>query len=166
VSGTSELGRSITEATSRIHEIIDAAERLAEEIRAEAEAEAARYLEERRREADRLTEDRRAELGKLTDSAAEQAERLGAEAESLSQTIEAIRWVAEKRPVAQPGRPSNEPEREPAREEPLLRATQLAVEGAPREEIVDVMRREFGLTEPEVVVDQVLGPTGDRMRGD
>jgi len=162
VSGTSELGRSITQATSRIHEIIDAAEQLAEEIRREAEAEAARYLEERRREADRMTEERRAELGKLTESAAEQVARLRTEADSVAQTIDAMRWVAEKRENAQ----SAEPAREPAREEPLLRATQLAVEGARREEIEDALRREFELTEPRAVVDQVLGPGGERIRGD
>ncbi|HEY8002308.1 MAG: hypothetical protein ACHQJ5_03075 [Vicinamibacteria bacterium] len=48
----------MSQASERIHEIIDAAERVALEIRSDAESEAAAYLAERKREADQLAEAR------------------------------------------------------------------------------------------------------------
>ena len=80
---SSELRRSVGQATERIHEIIDAAERVAVEIRSDAEAEAERYLEERRREADRLAGERTAALDQLTKTLANSAERFKHQAEQM-----------------------------------------------------------------------------------
>jgi hypothetical protein len=55
------LRRSVTKATERIHEIIDAAERAALAIRSDAEADAEAYLAERTREIDEIIESRRRE---------------------------------------------------------------------------------------------------------
>ena len=45
-----------------------------------------------------------------------------------------------------------------APEEALLRATQMAISGRSRPEIAEQLRSEFGLEDPEPLLDQVLGP--------
>jgi hypothetical protein len=64
----------MAEATQRIEEIVDEAERVAGEIESEARAEADRFLEQRRRDADRLVEERAAKLRELSAAVAEHAE--------------------------------------------------------------------------------------------
>jgi hypothetical protein len=81
--GSPELRRSVGEATERIHEIIDAAERVASDIRGDAEAEARTYIAERRAEADRAAEERSRSLDQLTKSLADTAERFKHEAERM-----------------------------------------------------------------------------------
>ena len=166
----SELRRSVSEATARIQEIIDAAERVAEEIRAEAEAEADRYLAERRRDADRLVEERARSLeelsGLLTERARYVQEQVGALAGALERTVASLRPGASP-PSPEPRPPAGEVESaEPLHtragggaEEPLLRATQMAVEGTERAEIERTLRREFGVDEPNAIVDRILGPS-------
>jgi hypothetical protein len=80
---SSGLSRSVTEATERIHEIIDAAEKVASEIRAEAEAEAEKYLADRRREADRAVEERTESLDRLTKTLADTGEQFKHQAERM-----------------------------------------------------------------------------------
>ncbi len=87
---SSELRRSVGQATERIHEIIDAAERVAVEIRSDAEAEAERYLEERRREADRLAGERTAALDQLTKTLANSAERFKHQAEQMLADLDRV----------------------------------------------------------------------------
>jgi hypothetical protein len=88
-SDQSESGRprdlkgAVGEATERIHEIIDAAERVASDIRRDAESEARAYIEERRREADRAAEERSKALDELTRSVADTAEEFKHQAEKL-----------------------------------------------------------------------------------
>jgi hypothetical protein len=72
-------------------------------------------------------------------------------------------------PVAYPGTrapeapESGEPEAgnakpaEPVGEEPLLRATQMAVAGASRADIEEALRTEFGVSDPAAVADEILG---------
>jgi hypothetical protein len=173
VTGGSELRRSVSEVTARIEEIIDAAERVAESIRAEAEAEATRYVAEREREADRMAEERARELGELAEVLAERARYVSEQVEGLAQALE--RTVAS---IRGSGMPSGSPEAgltggeqpEPpsahsprsggGAEEPLLRATQMAVAGSERTEIERMLRREFGVEEPNLIVDQILGRSG------
>ena len=167
----SELRRSVSEATARIQEIVDAAERVAEEIRAEAEAEADRYLAERRRDADRVVEERARQLeelsGLLTERARYVQEQVAALAGALARTVASLR-AETGAPASEPGPPlaEGEPaEPHPGRasggsEEPLLRATQMAVEGTERAEIERTLRREFGVDEPGAFVDRILGPSG------
>ena len=91
-SGTSasELRRSVGEATERIHEIIDAAERVAVEIRTDAEATAESYLAESRREADRLLSERTAALDELTKTLADRAERFKHQAEQMLADLDRV----------------------------------------------------------------------------
>jgi hypothetical protein len=190
----SQLRRSVSEATARIEEVIDAAERAAESIRAEAEAEASRYLEDRRHEADRVVEERTRELDELSRVLSERARFAAEQVETLAAAVQrgvdAIRGPQAPAPPAKtpplrlaseqpepPGAP--EPPRAPGpsegdeppapgnegrftrgtpSEEPLLRATQMAVAGSARDEIEQALRREFGLEEPRPIVDQILGP--------
>jgi hypothetical protein len=174
VRSESQLRRSVTEATARIQEIIDAAERVAEEIRADAEAEASRYLDERKRDADRLAEEQARRLSELSDLLAERARYVREQVEALTDALE--RTVANIRagttppaaaetepPVA--GEEREAPPQTSVRdsggvEEPLLRATQMAVGGSERGEIERTLRREFGVEEPNAIVDRILGPPG------
>lgn len=89
-AATSELRRSVGQATDRIHEIIDAAERVATEIRTDAQAEAEAYLAERRREADRLAGERTLALDDLTRTLADSAERFKREAEGMLADLDRV----------------------------------------------------------------------------
>jgi hypothetical protein len=188
VTGESELRRSVSEATARIEEIIDTAERVAEGIRAEAEAEARRHVAEREREVDRLAEERARELaelaGLLTERARYVLEQVQGLAHALERTAAAIRaggvpaasaeeapedGADEPRPPderhegaeaqPQPARPTSPPQRGGA-DEPLLRAIQMAVAGSERAEIERTLHRDFGVDEPGAIVDQILGRVG------
>jgi hypothetical protein len=205
----SELRRSVSEATARIQEIIDAAERVAEEIRSEAQAEADRYLEGRRREADRLTQERARQLPELGQSVVASARQVQLQAEALAGVLEeavariratvssapattsdprrretrepALRQAPESAPregpepppgdgasegsdasSSQPVRPAD-PRKEPVPppEEPILRVTQMAIAGSTRPDIEAALRGEFGITDPEEIVDRILGPPAD-----
>jgi cell division septum initiation protein DivIVA len=186
------LRRSLSEATRRIEEIVDTAERVAAEILADAEAEADRYLDERRREAERLADERERTLSDLTASLERRASRLRGEIDGmvgeLETAIARLRGLAAPAPASGPlaasrgmgaaSRPtaysgqstadtatkSREPEivaeaRGP--EEPLLRATQMAVAGSSRDEIERTLIDEFGVSDPGSIVDAVLGADAD-----
>ena len=107
--GGSELRRSLVEATQRIDEILDAAEKVAEEIRVDAQREAAQYVERRRREADRILDDLLSEIGHLPDSlqgwvarVGEQTQRVTAEVEGAVARLRELgaRGATPSRPVA------------------------------------------------------------------
>jgi hypothetical protein len=187
VTGESELRRSVSEATTRIEEIIDAAERVAEAIRAEAEADARRLVAEREREVDRMAEERARELGELAGLLTERARYVFEQVEGLARALErtaaairaggvpaasageALEGGADEpssderhdRAEAQPGpaRPASPPQRGGA-DEPLLRAIQMAVAGSERAEIETTLHRDYGVDEPGAIVDQILGRLG------
>jgi hypothetical protein len=187
VTGESELRRSVSEATARIEEIIDTAERVAEGIRAEAEAEARRRLAEREREVDRMAEERARELGELAGLLTERARYVFEQVQGLAQALErtAASIRASGAPAAsegetleggagerspderhdtgeaqpQPRRPASPPQRG-GPDEPLLRAIQMAVAGSERAEIESTLHRDFGVEEPGAIVDQILGRLG------
>lgn len=187
----SPLGRSLTEATNRISEIVDAAERVAHQIQADAEDEASRYLATRKRDADALVNERSAELNDLTGSLTDRVEELKREVDSMSKelerTVERMKGLADTgtsapeevaqsenvppprsasipRPVAYSGTEREDAEAEDAdagaesREHAVLRATQLAVAGTERSEIVATLESELGIGDAEAVVDEILGP--------
>lgn len=202
-AASSALRRSVGEATDRIHEIIDATERVATEIRSEAEAEAEAYLAERRREADRLAAERTSSLDALTASLVDSAERFKRQAEEmladLDRVIEKARSGGGEREssstpepsaaplrstdpgqaeqpvrplkaapepqgdplapaVAYPGAGHTGPEREGDQtSEALLRATQMAVTGKERDEIVAALRADFPGVDAGAVTDEILG---------
>jgi hypothetical protein len=53
----------------------------------------------------------------------------------------------------------------PVPDEALLRATQMAVAGRSREEIEETLRRDFALSNPEAVVDDISRPRRGELRG-
>ncbi len=204
---SSELRRLVGQATERIHEIIDAAERVALQIRSDAETEAQTYLAERMLEADRLATERTATLDVLTRRLADNAEQFRNEAErmlaELDQVVEEARADVyrngsiaavesetrlEPVPAPKPAEPelrSVEPELPPEPEvapapqkvsvaaypgtgaadeaepdrtaEALLRATQMAVTGQDRSEIVAVLESDFPGVDAGAIADEILG---------
>jgi hypothetical protein len=187
VTGESELRRSVSEATARIEEIIDTAERVAEEIRAEAEADARRHVAERERDVDRMAEERARELGELAGLLTERARYVFEQVQGLASALE--RTAATLRAGWAPATPAEEglesgadepspderrdraeahpePARHPSRpergraDEPFLRAIQMAVAGSERAEIERTLHRDFGVDEPGAIVDQILGRLG------
>src|SRR5204862_3030033 len=61
-------------------------------------------------------------------------------------------------PSPRPAAPRPARESGTAREEALLRATQMAIRGRPRSEIEAMLGRELGIANPAEIVDQILGP--------
>jgi len=168
VRGESQLGQAVSRATARIHEIIDDAERISEGLRAEAEAEADRYLADRKREADRAGEELARRLNELGRVLRERARYVSEQVEGLAAALDRV--VAEiragtggesedltvgARDEPQPQQPLTGGRN--AGDEVLLRAVQLAVSGSDREEIESALTREFGLDQPDAIVDKVLG---------
>jgi len=150
----------------RVQEIVDSAERVAEEIRAEAEASAASYLRERRREADRLVEEGTRELAERTRVLSERAERLWRETTELAGEFRQAATSLQDEARAQPAAPEAaapeappEPGRRRVSGDAVLRATQLAVAGRDRDEIVAAIASEFALDDPGALVEEVLDLT-------
>lgn len=130
-------------AANRVAVIVEAAERAAEGLIEEAEREARRYVEEARALANQLAAERLRELADELDPSGDGAE----EAPQL-------------RPVEgaeSNGAPEEEPRR-PGTTAARLLATQLAVQGASREEIAARLRSQFEIEDPAPILDAILGP--------
>ena len=172
---------SLTGAADRIREMLVTAEDVSEDIRREATAEAERYLSQRRREADAFVSERREHLERalevLRTEGREIERRLRAVTEALEQALgdplvsdEAP--ASQPQPVAEPQADEPEPpppiatEEEPTRasgddahdrQRALIRATQLAVQGADRTVVLQTLEREFGLDDTAAIVEEILG---------
>jgi hypothetical protein len=173
------LHRALLEIGERIDEIIAGAERAAEDVRRRAQADADRYLTERRRRADALEAERNRRFHDALEALRSGAARIEEESERVVRSVqEAIRRSEEPveeppedtpaegparvtpAPVAYPGNAGREPDAEAGadlRVSMLIRATQLAVQGHDRGEIEQTLQSEFGATDAQGVVDQVLG---------
>lgn len=81
------LDRFITDAQSKISEVIDAAERVAKDTHADAKDQANTYLEDRKRDADALVVQRREELNSITAAVAKRVGQLRQEVDSISAEI-------------------------------------------------------------------------------
>jgi hypothetical protein len=169
-----ELRRSMAIAAERVDEIISTAHQMAEQIRGEAEAEADRLVEIRRREADLLAQERlasvRAALGKLRAEIDQIEERVveesrdtpgldtaGAPVEPEAAGPQAVE------PSAYPGvggeqraQQADVPRWSDRRAAALIRASQLAVQGESRARIEIVLRDDFGIEQPDEIVDEIL----------
>jgi hypothetical protein len=115
VGSSSELKRSVSQATERISEIITAAEQVAVDIRNDAETQARNYVAAQQREIDRVVGERSAALDRMTETLVENAERFRRQAEhmlnSLDEVIDEARQALESdRSVI--SRPSEIPELE------------------------------------------------------
>ncbi|MEZ5061034.1 MAG: hypothetical protein R2700_05885, partial [Solirubrobacterales bacterium] len=57
-----------------------------------------------------------------------------------------------------PAAPETDPEAEVAvSQEAMLHATRMAIAGEDRDRIADELRREYGITNPDPILDRVLG---------
>ena len=101
LEASSELRRSMGEATERIQETIDAAERVARQVRDDAESEAQAYLETRRGEADGMVRERSEALDALSRKLADAAESFRQEAERMMGEVDVV--ISEARAAAQAG---------------------------------------------------------------
>jgi hypothetical protein len=90
VGASSELKRSVSQATERISEIITAAEQVALDIRTDAENQARDYVAHQQREIDRLVSERGQSLDRMTETLAESAERFRRQAEQMLRSLDEI----------------------------------------------------------------------------
>jgi len=90
VGGSSELKRSVSQATERISEIISAAEQVAVEIRTDAETQARDYVAAQQREIDRVVTERSAALDRMTETLVENAERFRRQAEQMLNSLDEV----------------------------------------------------------------------------
>lgn len=186
MSGAPAPGRGpLSGAAERIRQMLVTAESVADDIRREATEEAERYLAERRREADALVAARRQKFGEALEvlrGARPEIERhLGEVTAALEQALQdapaprapdpgppAAPRPVEAAPVAAAAAAEAEPavaeaetrlpEADPhVRQRALIRATQLAVQGAERGEVQDTLEREFELDDASAIVDEILG---------
>ncbi|MET0127256.1 MAG: hypothetical protein ABW249_01605 [Solirubrobacterales bacterium] len=176
LEASSELRRSMGEATERIQETIDAAERVARQVRDDAESEAQAYLETRRGEADSMVRERSEALDALSRKLADAAESFRQEAERMMGEVDVV--ISEARAAAQAGGAPKPELRAVGSERPpitladdaaesgddadptaeaLLRATQMAVTGQGRDEIVAALRTDYPSVDAEAIADEILG---------
>jgi hypothetical protein len=182
---TREAKRPDANPGERLDEIVSSVERATGEIRREAEKEAARYLQNRRREADELltshrellmglaagldeaAEALRAELTRSASMIEDAAQRLRAAGEEGQRRTQAkqsqraprtrqSRTAAEAAPQASAREPRNS-ERRSKQDAVMLRATEMAIAGRRREEIAATLKSELGVSDPNKVLDRILG---------
>jgi hypothetical protein len=90
VGASSELKRSVSQATERISEIITAAEQVAVDIRTDAETQARNYVAAQQREIDRVVSERSGALDRMTETLVESAERFRRQAEQMLSSLEVV----------------------------------------------------------------------------
>jgi hypothetical protein len=168
-----ELRRSMSLAAERIDEIITTAHETAEQIRAEAEAEAERYVDLRRREADLVVEERVSGLRRTLDAVRQEIDEIEhglllpeprssepgqMRPETRSASPARTRPQEGSRPVAYPGRGAGQSDARAGddRAAALIRASQLAVQGESRERISETLRADFGIEQPDEILDEIL----------
>lgn len=115
VGSSSDLKRSVTQATERISEIITAAEQVALDIRTDAETQARNYVAAQQREIDRVVGERSSALDRMTETLIESAERFRRQAEAMLTNLDTV--IDEARQAldtdrAVIGRPTDIPELE------------------------------------------------------
>jgi hypothetical protein len=90
VGSSSDLKRSVSEATERISEIITAAEQVALDIRTDAETQARNYVAAQQREIDRVVDERSGALDRMTETLVESAERFRRQAEAMLTNLDSV----------------------------------------------------------------------------
>jgi hypothetical protein len=90
VGASTELKRSVSQATERISEIITAAEQVALDIRTDAETQARNYVAAQQREIDRVVNERSGALDRMTETLVESAERFRRQAEQMLNSLEVV----------------------------------------------------------------------------
>ena len=165
------------EASTRVQQILEAAESTADQLREEAGEEAREHVHRVSTAARELLERIGAmhdELGELMDRLREDAGRLSAELRSLERDVVEIAPVADDEPPPEveaeppaPAAPAGEPEvEEPAAERPddveaaRLVALDMALAGTPREDTEKYLAEHYSLTDPAAVLDDVYALAG------
>jgi vacuolar-type H+-ATPase subunit H len=150
---------------SQVQPIIRAAEQAATGIIEDAEERARRYVEESRRRADEIAMERAEDLWTLTDGLIERAESVKQQSDelltALNQTkrgTEAALQAGADPAFAEPAAQSPPIVEQAPPEEAKLLATQIAVAGGSRSEIARRLLDEFGIHDPEPVLNEILGP--------
>jgi hypothetical protein len=115
VGSSSDLKRSVSQATERISEIITAAEQVALDIRTDAETQARNYVAAQQREIDRVVGERSSALDRMTETLVESAERFRRQAEQMLTSLDVV--IDEARQALETdrsviGRPTEIPELE------------------------------------------------------
>jgi hypothetical protein len=90
VGASTDLKRSVTQATERISEIITAAEQVALDIRTDAETQARNYVAAQQREIDRVVGERSSALDRMTETLIESAERFRRQAEAMLTNLDTV----------------------------------------------------------------------------
>jgi cell division septum initiation protein DivIVA len=136
---------STAEATARLAEIVEAAERAASKVIDDAELEARRLVEEAGERADRIVAERLRELADRLDPAAPGEDREPPPLRHLEPVA-----IAEEEDEPRPLRSGAAGAR--------LLATQMAVSGAERAEIEARLRSGFEIDDTGEILDAILGP--------
>jgi len=144
-SGALSLRESVADIARQLEAVLDAADEYAAETRARAEEEASRYLAEKRGAAESLLANHVTNLEQLSKT-------FSAESDQILESTGAA--------SDQNGASSNDSAAgDGSREEALLKATQMAVAESSRAEIEEALRSDFGIENPQGIVDEVLGET-------
>lgn len=182
-TNASRLQAAVAELTRRSQEILDTAERKAAELLSEAGAEAEAVRQGSRSEAERRAGQRREQdrvafeqmvaatraaeaVHSLVAGVQEQLQRtavaLADTTAELERSVELMKGLAlarseqdeeveVKAPPAQPGPAAGEVSA-------LQRATLLALAGRSREQIARTLRDDYDIEDPNVILDEALGP--------
>ena len=113
-----QLKQAVLEASERVQEIIDAAEREALEVRRDAEREAEQYLASRRSDAERLVEGHAADIGEKLKPLVNRLERMHGEALALAGELETVLEEARGALALDPEAPPSEASHPPGAAEP------------------------------------------------
>ena len=171
---------TMDQMTNQLQTVIDAAERAAQVIRHDAEEQARRHLAEAQAKADQMTAERVRLIAALTDDLVRHAgtvrekseEMVGALEEAIAEVTrkldEPVELLAAPPPAsAEQSGPATGPggwalhggDSAAVPQDALLEATRLAVTGKDRAAIAAVLRTNYGIEDPDPVVDRVLGPS-------
>lgn len=135
----------------KIEAILESAEKVAEGIVVSAEREAERYVDEVKQSVDREAAEHARRLAEMSDALIARAEELRRQSEELLNSIEGSEAAApESAPVAFPAQEYSAGAR--------LLATQMAVAGSGRQDIRDRLVNDFGIRDPEPLLDSIFGP--------
>lgn len=177
---------SMFDATRRIHELIDDADRQAGQIIMNAEVEARRYVQAVRQKTDEEAEQYAKAMASLSEALISQAEALSRESQRLLANLDTYQGhpvvddlvsavgadeielrepkpnlAPVERPVV-PAFPDMPADPEVGLTQDFsagarLLATQMAVAGSTRADIRDRLTNDFGIADPEPLLDSILG---------
>lgn len=140
----------LDEPAERIQKIVEVAEAAAEGIVKDAEAQAARFLDDWRRRVDQMAEERLRSVTTASDALVRHAETLMRRSDELMGALDQARQhLSEHEEEA--GMP-----RDPSEGARIL-ASQMAVAGSTRDQIVARLRDDFGIDDPGPYLDDIGG---------